>query len=454
MRIEKIIIAGIAVMIAFTALAHGAFEPWSVAIYSLMVVLLIELWAIRMFIGKSVSMTIPAVAWPLAAAIVFGLIQIIPIGGQPITRDVESTITALVSLTLLLGVVLLYSNFLMTRTRMTTTVYLLILFGAALAFFGLIQHYSWNGKFYWLRPMGTPTSPFGPFLNHSNFAGYMELLAPLPVGLVVAGALRGAARLPALFCAALMSIATIISLSRGGMIGLLAGFGFLAVAAIAYSRRTEDARRVPARIAQSAAVFAVLGAVLAGLFWLGPDSVIDRVAPAAELEKHTFQYSRGWIWRDTLAMIRANPVAGVGLGAYGTAYPAYAESDGTLRVEAAHNDYLQALSDGGVIGAAIALWFLIALLRAISRAISSRDNLMAGLAMGAGAGIVSVLVHSAFDFNLHLPSNSLVFMLLAAIVTHIAATADVAATESDELPVAGLVFNASAIERRRTGEGL
>jgi len=457
-RIEQIIIAGIAVVIVFTALAHGAVEPWSVAVYSLLVVLLLELWAVRMIIEKSVPVTIPAIALPLVAAIVFGLIQMIPINGRRVTWDVESTRSALISMTLLLGSVLLYSNFLMTRTRLRRTAYLLTLLGAAIACFGLIQHYSWNGKFYWLRPLGTPTSPFGPFLNHSNFAGYMELLAPIPVGLVIAGALRGAIRLPALFCGALMSVATIISLSRGGMIGLLAGFGFLAAAAIARARRRDIGDVKPGWLAQLAAVLVVIGAVLAGLFWLGPDAVIDRVVPVAtteaDLEKQTFQYSRGWIWRDTMAMIRANPVAGVGLGAYGTAYPAYAASDGSLRVEAAHNEFLQALSDGGLIGAAIGIWFLIILLRSIARAAASNDRLHAGLALGCGAGIFSVLVHSAFDFNLHLPSNSLVFMLLAAVASHIAATEGEEALETVELPEQGLIFNASRAESSRTREGL
>ena len=462
-QLDKIIVIGICTALAFTVLAHGAVEPWSVAIYSLLIVLLLELWVVRMVMERKASIRIPVTALPLAAFVMLGLVQLISFGGRRLTLDAEATGSTLLTLCLLLGALLLFANFLMTRPRLKRAALLLTCFGFGLALFSLIQHYSWNGKFYWLRPMGTPTSPFGPFLNHSNFAGYMELLVPIPIGLVVAGALRGPMRIFAIFAAALMSVATIVSLSRGGMIGLIAGLLFLAVTGIWLSRRRHrlsgDGQRPPAIInwiSQVAAVLLVLGAAFLGMLWLGPGAVVDRVAPIAsseaDLEKQTFFYNRGWIWKDTLAMIRANPIAGVGLGAYGTAYPIYTIGDGSLRVEAAHNDYLQVLSDGGLIGAVLGVWFLVLLSRSIFRALGSRDRLLAGLALGSGAGIFAVLVHSAFDFNLHLPSNALMFLLLVTVVSHLAVTAEEPATEPVDLPGidqdADLFLNARTPGRR------
>jgi O-antigen ligase len=126
-------------------------------------------------------------------------------------------------------------------------------------------------------------------------------------------------------------------------------------------------------------------------------------------------------------MIRANPIVGVGLGAYGTAFPVYTKSDGSLRVPQAHNDYLQIVADGGIVGGLIALWFLVSVFRVIARGLKSHDGLYAGLALGTGAGIFAILVHSIFDFNLQLPSNALLFLLLVAVASHIGAV--VAKTE-------------------------
>jgi O-antigen ligase len=124
-------------------------------------------------------------------------------------------------------------------------------------------------------------------------------------------------------------------------------------------------------------------------------------------------------------MIRHNPLTGVGLGAYETAYPIYARENGTQGVTAeAHNDYLQILADAGVIGAMLALWFIWALFRAIARGVRSPDPLTAAIALGGGAGLFGLLVHSIFDFNLHLPSHAMVFLFLSMVISNIGATVD------------------------------
>ena len=159
---------------------------------------------------------------------------------------------------------------------------------------------------------------------------------------------------------------------------------------------------------------------------MGADPVINRVTQSepvsSSAQQASFFSSRGWVWRDTFAMIKANPILGVGLGAYETAFSAYTKSDGSLRVPQAHNDYLQVVADCGIIGGGIALWFLVSLFRRVASGTRSRDPLFAGLALGSGAGIFAMLVHSLFDFNLQVPSNALLFLLLSAVATRIGAS--------------------------------
>jgi O-antigen ligase len=138
--------------------------------------------------------------------------------------------------------------------------------------------------------------------------------------------------------------------------------------------------------------------------------------------KETFFQSRGWIWRDTIEMIRANWVTGVGLGAYHTTYPIYSKQDGLIVVSQAHNEYLQALADGGIIAALIVIWFFYLVVRDTARAIRHRDPLKAGTGLGCAGGIFALLVHSLFDFNLQLPSNALLFLVLSTVVSQIGAS--------------------------------
>jgi O-antigen ligase len=98
-------------------------------------------------------------------------------------------------------------------------------------------------------------------------------------------------------------------------------------------------------------------------------------------------------------------------------YTGYDSRNGLFRLEQAHNDYLQVLSDGGIVGAVLGLFFVISLFRMGFARIESNDVFRRGVATGALAGCFAVLVHSFFDFTLHTSSNALLFLILAALAT-------------------------------------
>lgn len=67
--------------------------------------------------------------------------------------------------------------------------------------------------------------------------------------------------------------------------------------------------------------------------------------------------------------------------------------------------------------------FVIGALGFAIRAMAWRDSLYrSGVGLGASMGIVSILIHSATDFNLQIPANAATFVALCAIavlaVTH------------------------------------
>jgi O-antigen ligase len=293
---------------------------------------------------------------------------------------------------------------------------------------------------------------FGPFANHNHFAGYMEMLITIPVALLITRGVRRELRVFYAFAAVMMGIALVASLSRGGVISLMAGLSFVALFGIRPRRKVrrrpersfsdslelikadEAARpradRAAARadgspaarlgfVRRIGAVAVIAAAIVAGVLWVGADPVVDRIAESTDPRRETFFSSRGWIWQDAIAMIGANPFLGVGMGAFETAYPRYSRQNGSVTVGEAHNDYLQVLADCGIVGALLALWFIVATMRAVGRAIRSRDPYLSGLALASGAGIFSILVHSLFDFNLQLPSNALLFLFFSAIASNI-----------------------------------
>ncbi|HEX5731493.1 MAG TPA: O-antigen ligase family protein [Blastocatellia bacterium] len=434
--LSRIIRAGLLLTVVFTALAHGAVEPWSVFVYESITLLVLLVWATKIILDKRFEINVPKIALPIVALLAIGLAQSVALTDVEgrwlsLSKNVEATRGAVTVLAFLLVSFLMAANFFQTRERLKGLASFLVIYGLAMALFALVQHISWNGKFYWLRPNTVSATPFGPFVNHNHFAGYMEMLIPVPIAMILTRAVRGEMRLLAGFAAVVMGIAAIASLSRGGMISLAAELVFITLICLRLARTNKASERGAARArtpfaaSQVAAVVVIAAVILVGVFWIGADAVINRVTQgqSTATQTETFHSSRGWVWRDTWTMIKANPLLGVGLGAYGTAFSIYSASDGSLRVPQAHNDYLQVVADCGVPGGLIALWFIVTLFRAFRRGVYSRDPMIAALALGSGAGAFGLLVHSVFDFNLQLPSNALLFLLLTAVASNVAALA-------------------------------
>ena len=435
----------------FTALAFGAVEAWSIAVFGFLVVCLLLLWVVKTVIEHSVALTVPSLLWPLIALFIWGFLQSLskvdPSGKRfGVSLDIEATRLALEVLLTLIFAFLIVSNFFVSSKRLLWFRNFLILFGLGLSVFGLIQKFTWNGKYFWLiQPSTIPPSPFGSFVNHNHFTGFVEMILPIPLAMVFVRVVQKEIAIFYGFAAAMMGVAIVISLSRGGMVSLAVSIIFVVLFSLQPAIRR--AQRMGERVWRAAflprigALALIASAILVGVYWAGANDVLNRIGQSevqSDLrsggdEKSGFLESRGPIWRDTMAMIQDNWLTGVGFGAYETAYPIYSKSNGSIIVSQAHNDYLQIVADCGVIGGGIALWFAVVLCRNLARALQHQNEVKSVMALGCGGGLVAMLVHSLFDFNLQIPSNALLFLALAAIVSNIQASAEKSTAKSESL---------------------
>ncbi|MFN0111149.1 MAG: O-antigen ligase family protein [Blastocatellia bacterium] len=437
---DQIISTGFVALAVFTALAHGVVEPWSELIFVLIVATLCMFWALKAIKDKRLPLSVPSNLWPLAGLILLGLVQSLSFqtGSGKITSlslDVESTRGTALMLVCLLLTSLIASNFLTHRERLQTLMQFLTIFGLVLATFSLIQYFTWNEKFYWLRAVESSISSFGPFVNRNHFAGYMELLLPWPVALMLTRRRSGAEKFFYLFITAWIAIVTIFSLSRGGMMSIFAQLVFLAVFRPRQFDEVEikiGTSRMAVYLQRGAAAAIMLVVIFGGLTWLGAERVVDRVAIGFKNEKvpatsqsspapgQSSYGSRNGLWRDSLEIFRANPLTGAGLGSFETALPNYNQSRNLGMIASqTHNDYLQILTDAGLIGGLLAIWFLIATGRAVLNGLKVYEPLMSHAVFGCGAAMFGLLVHSLFDFNLQLISHSLLFLSFAAIAAQL-----------------------------------
>src|SRR5262245_31268190 len=220
--LDEFIVKGILTVLVLTTLAHGAVEPWSLALFELMVTGLAVLWGIKVLIDRHLEIAVPPAMIPIVAFLLLGLVQSIAFTGATglrlsLSMDVEATRHAVTTLTFLAAFFLVASNFLVTRERLSFLADVLTAFGTLLAVFALIQYFTWDHRMYWLR--STSYDVFGPFVNRNHFAGYMAMLAPIPIGLMLT-VVHGQARLIYGFAAAIMGTAAIVSGSRSGVFSL------------------------------------------------------------------------------------------------------------------------------------------------------------------------------------------------------------------------------------------
>jgi O-antigen ligase len=122
------------------------------------------------------------------------------------------------------------------------------------------------------------------------------------------------------------------------------------------------------------------------------------------------------ISKDSLRMFSKRPFIGWGLGTFPTVYPRYRSFYTNLFVNEAHNDYVQLLTETGLLGFGLMLWFLVRVYRhglPTSRRWEFKWD--GALSLAALLGCTGILVHSFLDFNLQIPANAAFFYVLCAL---------------------------------------
>jgi O-antigen ligase len=414
----------ICVAIVTSALSYGTVHYWALGLFNVGGFTIIALWVADGWRLGSFRISRSVLQLPLLGAVILGLVQLLPLRDaadgalNTLSLDPNSTKLVIVQLSTLFVYFAATLVFVDTPHRLHVMVRTIMIFGFLLAVFGLTQSFTSPTKVYWMRELNQSTA-FGPFINRHHFAGYMELTISLPLGLLLAGSIDKEKRLLYLFIAGLMGVALVMTASRGGIISLVAEIVFLVIVTAIWRKQGERRRVKSSRLKGVAARVALAAALIVGLFMgvilLGGEFSLNRFIDSVNTDDPTT--GRAHFWSVTLDMIRANPVVGTGLGAYGVIYTRYDTRNGLYRLEQAHNDYLQVFSDAGVVGGTLAFAFVVLLFYRGFRRARSRDDFRRGVALASLGGCFAVLIHSFFDFTLHTTSNALLFLVLAALAT-------------------------------------
>jgi O-antigen ligase len=421
----RFIILVLCLAVVLSTLAFGTVHAWSLGIFQAGAGLVLALWMMDAWRSRALRVSRNFLQLPLLGLVAVGLLQLMPLGGEaagPLSFDPHATRVVVLQLVALFVYFAAALAFVDSPRRLRLMVRLVIIFGFALAMFALMQHFVNPSTIFWLREPKQAT-PFGPYIHRHQFAGYMELTLALPLGLLFAGAIPRD-RMPLYaFAAALMCIALVMTNSRGGMLSMVAELVFLVLVSVRVGRKSkvgeegdeQKVSRVRALALRAALAFVMVIAVVFGALYFGGEDALSRLVGTVNAADPTT--GRAHFWKGTVEIIKDHPLLGTGLGAFSAVYPRYDTGNGFWRLEQAHNDYLQILSDAGVVGGLLGLLFVAWLFRSAFARMQSPDRFRRGVALGALAGCAGVLVHSFFDFTLHAMANALLFLLLAALAT-------------------------------------
>lgn len=391
------ILCGICALLVFAILSFGAVEAWSISILEIGLAVLFLAWASRQLFSGEVKIQASPLYLP---AVLFGLVVALQLSFN-LTAYRYATVVASLEYVAYGMLLFLTVQGLRNVQCAKMVIWIFVMFGFALAMFALIQNLSSNGKIYWLRLPHNGGSFFGPYVNRDHYAGLMEMLCPVPIVLGLSALLHGTKRVLVSFAGVVMAGSIVLSQSRAGAASFLVEMALLFGLLLGSRRRTRVA----------AAIGAVCLMVIAFAAWFGTVELWHRFSNLQD-------WMRFAIFKDGLRMFWHKPILGWGLGTFTTVYPQFRSFYTNLFVNAAHNDYIQALVETGIVGFAAILWFVIAIYRGGLRNLTSWSRSWSRtLGLAALTGCTGILVHSALDFNLQIPANACVFYLLAAATT-------------------------------------
>ncbi|MBP9663307.1 MAG: O-antigen ligase family protein [Pyrinomonadaceae bacterium] len=423
-RLSKIAFCLICVVPVMAAVLFGGVDNATWLLVSLMVGALTLTWLGESWRSGGFIVNTSPLQLPLVGLAIIGIIQIVQFGSvgldgvrvvRSLSMDAFATkmfLTRLVVYLVFFAACLVFIN---TEARIRTLVILVIIFGATLAFFGIIQRLSDPDAIYGMR--ATPQAiPFGPFVNQHHFAAFMEMTGGVTLGMLFGQRTARNRKALLAFALVLMGIAIILTGSRGGLLGLVSVASFALISS--YTGGKNEARELSRgpRVALALSAIALVLLTLGVVVYIGGGDSLLRGVGAGQLGGD-FSSGRLHFWSIALKIFFAHPLIGAGLDAFGVAFTRYDTWNGMFRVDQAHNDYLQILSEAGAVGIACLGAFVYLLIWKGRSVIRESTGFRREAAIGSLAGCFGILIHSFFDFPLRTPSNAFFFLALCTVAT-------------------------------------
>ncbi len=450
-------------MILLSPLALGSVAPWARSILFVSSIALLALWLLQAVYDGQLRVVKTYTWFFIPAFFLIVLFQLIPlppviieylssgawqiyantIPGYPQTGEYRTlslapyaTWSELTRVIILAIVLFVTANIFRIKQQVVLALFALLAVGMFQSLYGFYEQFSGNQHIFWLERAHHLNAVTGTFHNKNHFAGLLEMIAPLALGLLMVISVENAktGRRPRLsgsdrsigariillmssdkvykqvMVAALfiiMFVAILFSLSRAGIFSATAS-----LLALILISRTREGLKTYTFLLLSILVLIIwlVIAIGSGLVIAGLEEAASGKDPSWLTRLNTMQSSL-WYFRDF-------PLTGSGFGSFGMVFPKYQmEALNNFWVDYLHNDWLQVFCEVGLAGGVVMIaGGAIFILKTIKMTGNRKDIFSKWIATGSLLGVGAMLLHSFFDYNLYkITSNGILFSTILGL---------------------------------------
>jgi O-antigen ligase len=407
---QHAILACVVFILVWAPLAFGSTGPGAFLVIQGVTALSVALWAARWWAQRPFRLFWPPVCWGVLAFLLYAIARCQLVDVEYIGRD---QLTHMIVYVALFFVVLHNVN---GKESASIIVIALIFVGFCVATLGVVQFIKHDTTLWGVpRPAQYMPRGSGTFYNPNNFAGYLEMIAPLALAYTIMSRFGATIKVLMGYTVLAMLAGIASSVSRGGILSVAAGMIFLCVLLLA-----QRDFLLPSLVTLTVLVVAGL------IFYTQFDSMQRRFSAGIDYAKLD-PSARVSYWDAALQLYERHPVWGAGPGHFDVEFGQVRPLRIQDRPQFAHNDYLNTLCDWGTVGMGIIVaicgllaWGVIQTWNAVRKrgndlGSSKRSDRTAFL-LGATAAIFAAMLHSIVEFNMQIPANAVTAVVLISLI--------------------------------------
>jgi O-antigen ligase len=401
----RVILGLVLAALLFGPLALGAVRASEFVVVHWLILGALVVWLLRIWVAPTYRFFLPPTAWAVLPFLLYAVWRYRAADIEYVARDEFMQV-------LLGGVLfLVIVNNLYGQSETRVLVVGLVVVATIVAMYSIYQWLTGSQMVWHFSKPGYEGRGSGTYISPNHLAGLLEMVCPLAITLTVLRGFGSVARILFGYSALVMLVGIAVTASRGGWIAI--AVGIVAVSVVLIRKRTH--------FGIALALLLVAGGMGK---WFYSRVLEPRVYSQGQLAVDDVRLR---LWASAKKMWKDHPWVGIGPDHFDHRYPAYRDPHWRAqgRPGRVHNDYWNTLADWGSVGFALILLPVTVagfgvfqswkFLQRSAQGVGTR----AAIVLGAGAGLISLLAHSFFDFNMHIPANAfLATALLALIAVH------------------------------------